>query len=250
MPYRVIVAEDEPLLLKNTIDKIHKLDVGFEVVGSAQTGVQALELVERHHPHLLITDIRMPVMDGLELIEKARETQPGLDCVIVSGYSNFEYARRACRLQAFDYLLKPVDPEALKEVLLRLRAHYGEEERGMEEVFPTAGQSAQEVAEMLRRYLDAHYSEDVKMSLIAGSMNYSAGHLTHIFQQAFGVTPSKYLINLRIRKAQQLLATDSSLTIRAIGEMVGYPEQGYFSRIFKKYAGMNPQQYRDMNPQK
>ena len=251
MAYRVIVAEDELLLLKNTVDKIHKLDVGFEVIASAQTGVQALELIEKHHPHLLVTDIRMPVMDGLELIERAKEIQPGLDCMIVSGYSDFEYAQRACRLQAFDYLLKPVDPAVLKEALLRLRAHYSDGERNMEEAFPAAlpDQPAQEVAEALKRYLNAHYAEDVKMSLIAGSMNYSPGHLTHIFQQAFGVTPSKYLINLRINRAQQLLSTDGALTIRAVGEMVGYPEQGYFSRIFKKYTGMNPQQYRDINLQ-
>ena len=250
MQYQVIVAEDEPLLLQNTIDKLHRLDLGFQVAGSAHTGTQALELIERHQPHLLITDIRMPVMDGLELIERAREIQPGLDCMIISGYSDFEYARQACRLQAFDYLLKPVDPEALREALLRLKARYDAKQKEMDGAFTeiTPNHSPQEIAETLKQYLNAHFQEDVKINLIAASINYSAGHLSKVFQQAFGVTPSRYLITLRINRACQLLATDHSYTVRAIGEMVGYPEQGYFSRIFKKYTGLTPQQYRDSNP--
>lgn len=253
MPYQVIVAEDEPLLLQNTIAKIHSLDLGFQVIASAQTGIQALELIEKYPPpHLLITDVRMPVMNGLELIEKAREAIPDLDCMIISGYSDFEYARQACRLQVFDYLLKPVDPAALKEALMRLKARYDAKQRELAGEFTqiTANHSPQEIAETLRQYLNAHYQEDVKINLIAASINYSASQLSKIFQQAFGVTPSRYLITLRISRACRLLATEPSYTVRMIGEMVGYPEQGYFSRIFKKYTGVTPQQYRDSNPAK
>ena len=251
MQYRVIVAEDEKLLLKNTVDKIHRLELGFQVVASAQTGIQALKLIEQLHPHLLITDIRMPVMDGLELIEKAKEIQPDLDCMIVSGYSDFEYAQRACRLQAFDYLLKPVDPSALREALQRLKLQYSAKQRELEEAFSDSliGHAPQDVAESLREYLNEHYAEDVKLNLIAERLNYSASYLTRIFQQAYDVSPSRYLITLRINRARQLLAENSAYPIRAIGEMVGYPEQGYFSRIFKKYAEMTPQQYRDLHPQ-
>ena len=249
MAYQVIVAEDEPLLLQNTVSKVRALELGFEVVATAQTGIQALEHIERLHPDLLITDIRMPVMDGLELIERAREAQPGLDCVIISGYSDFEYAQRACRLQAFDYLLKPVDPAQLRDALARLKARYAVQEREMAKTFVPGDQSHREVAEALKAYLDEHYAEDVKMNLIAESLNYSAGHISRIFQQTYDVSPNRYLITLRINRACALLTSDSALTVRAVGEAVGYPEQGYFSRIFKKYTGMNPQQYRDESPQ-
>ncbi len=247
MQYQVVVAEDELLILQNTIEKIHKLDLGFHVAASAQTGVQALEKIEEFNPSLLITDIRMPVMDGLELIERARETRPDLDCIVISGYADFEYAQRACRLHAFDYLLKPVEVSALRDALERLRVRYAAERRELEAVFSGAGEgpSPQLAAELLKGYLNTHYREDVRINLIAESMNYSPGHLSRIFQQSFDVPPNRYLITLRINRACQLLASDDELTASVVGAMVGYPEPGYFTRIFKKYVGISPQQYRN-----
>lgn len=247
MRYQVIVAEDELLILQNTVQKIHKLDLGFQVAASAQTGVQALEKIEEFNPSLLITDIRMPVMDGLELIERAKETHPDLDCIILSGYADFEYAQRACRLHAFDYLLKPVEISALRDALERLRVRYAAERRELDAVFSGAGEgnSPQFAAGLLREYLNAHYREDVKINLIAESLNYSSGHLSRVFQQCYDVPPNKYLITLRIRRACQLLASDDEPTASAVGAMVGYPEPGYFARIFKKYMGISPQQYRN-----
>ncbi|MDD6789914.1 MAG: response regulator, partial [Lachnospira sp.] len=117
MKYGVIVAEDEILIQQNIIKKIENSGTGFTVVGKAQTGIQALELINASNPYLLVTDIRMPVMDGLELIEQARENHPDLDVIVVSGYSDFEYAKRAIHLQVREYLLKPVDEEQLRAVL-------------------------------------------------------------------------------------------------------------------------------------
>lgn len=246
MRYQVVVAEDELLILQNTVQKINKLDLGFHVAGSAQTGVQALEKIEELNPSLLVTDIRMPVMDGLELIERARETHPDLDCIVLSGYADFEYAQRACRLQAFDYLLKPVELSALRGALERLRVRYAARRKELDMAFSgRGGTSPQLAAELLREYLNAHYREDVKINLIAESMNYSAGHLSRVFQQSFDISPNKYLIKLRIQHACQLLTSDDELTASAVGAMVGYPEPGYFTRIFKKYVGISPQQYRN-----
>ncbi len=124
MKYGVIVAEDELLLQKNLIKKINESPTDFQVVGAAQTGVQALELIEKEVPFLLVTDIRMPVMDGLELIQRAREINPDLDAIIVSGYSEFEYAQTAIHLQVREYLLKPVERKKLEETLLSLQHDY------------------------------------------------------------------------------------------------------------------------------
>ena len=124
MKYGVIVAEDELLLQKNLIKKINESPTDFQVAGAAQTGIQALELIESEAPFLLITDIRMPVMDGLELIQRAREINPDLDSIIVSGYSEFEYAQTAIHLQVREYLLKPVDKALLEKTLVSLQHDY------------------------------------------------------------------------------------------------------------------------------
>lgn len=124
MKYTIVVAEDEELLLNNLISKIEKTDEDFQVVGKAQTGSQAYDLVEQYTPDVVITDIRMPVMDGIALLTKVREQFPLTKFIITSGYSDFEYARSAIALQVSDYLLKPVDPEELERVLLKIKKEF------------------------------------------------------------------------------------------------------------------------------
>lgn len=250
MYYSVIVAEDEPLLLENLIHKINSAGTDFRVTGKAQTGIQALELVEKSSPDLLVTDIRMPVMSGLELIERVRDTQPDLDCIIVSGYSEFSYAQTALHYHVQEYLLKPIDQAALRDTLFRLQAHNRARQQEMLQLFssgPSAGaRTPEQIAVTLKEYLCAHYDEDINLNLIAGQMNYSASYLTKIFDQQYRTTPNHFLIALRIRKAKQLLEHHPEINVRQVGEAVGYPEQGYFSRIFKKHTGVSPLEFREM----
>ncbi len=252
MHYSIVVAEDELLLLNNLIQKINATGLFFEVVGFAQTGIQAYELIEEHQPDLLITDIRMPAMDGLSLIQKVRSYYPDIDCVIVSGFSEFEYAKKAIRYQVTDYLLKPIDTDALYDTLLALQNKYLSRDQNYKEIFchDLSGKSSHEIALGLQTYMLDHYNEDFKLSDIAEQMNYSSSYLSKIFIQEFGCSPSKYLISLRIQKAQQLLKHNRELSVRQIGEAVGYPEQGYFSRIFKKHVGTSPVDCREVNPNK
>lgn len=249
MGYSVVVAEDEPLLLENLIQKIERSNMDFHVTGSAQTGAQAYDLIADLTPDLLITDIRMPVMNGLDLIQKAQMLQPDIDCIIISGYSDFEYAQAAVRYHVHDYLLKPVDIDELTASLGKLREHYYAEQKELEQVFAgnLSSQSPQVIANELKEYIISHFNEDFSLNLIAATLNYSPGYLTKIFCQQFDMTPSKFLINHRIQKAKHLLVHNEELSVRQIGEAVGYPEQGYFSRIFKKQTGQSPIEYREQS---
>ena len=98
MNYTVIVAEDEELLLNNLVHKIEKADPDFQVIGTAQTGAQALSLVEQMSPDVVFTDIKMPVMDGITLLTRIRDQFPFTKLVITSGFSDFEYAKKAITL--------------------------------------------------------------------------------------------------------------------------------------------------------
>lgn len=225
MTYTVIVAEDEELLLTNLVQKIQKADPDFQVAGTAQTGDQALALVEKLSPDLVVTDIRMPVMDGITLLTKVREQFPFTKFIITSGFSDFEYAKKAITLKVSDYLLKPVDSEELKEALSKIKQEF-------------------QIATLLKDFIVKNYSEDINLNLIADNMNYSPSYLTKIFCQVYDCTPSRYLINLRMSHAQRLLLHEPGLSIKQIGEMCGYHDQGYFSRIFKKYTGKSPLEFR------
>lgn len=122
MSYKVFVVEDEPPLLRNLIKNIQRFGSAFEVVGQAFDGERAYEEILRLQPDILITDIRMPILDGLGLIKKLKSCGLNIHCIITTGYEEFEYARRAIQLGVENYLLKPLSFEMLAEALMHLEA--------------------------------------------------------------------------------------------------------------------------------
>ena len=246
MKYTVIVAEDEELLLNNLVQKIQRTDSDFVVEGTAQTGDQALALIEKVNHDLVITDIRMPVMDGITLLTNIRKNNPSTKFIITSGFSDFEYAKKAISLKVSDYLLKPVDPEELCAALSKIKNELNSNKQRLTDIFDAHAASLPpfEIASKLRDYMIKNFSEDINLNLIADNMNYSPSYLTKIFCQEYDVTPSKYLNNLRMQHAQKLLRHEPGLSVKQIGEMCGYHDQGYFSRIFKKHTGVSPLEYR------
>ncbi len=127
--YHAIIAEDSKPILRNIRMLIEASGLPVQVTATASNGQEALERLEMQHADILLTDIRMPKLDGLGLIEQAKLLNPRLQTVLISGYSDFEYARRAVNLQAFDYLLKPVEQAQLTDVLTRLLKQLREQER-------------------------------------------------------------------------------------------------------------------------
>ncbi len=117
---RVMIVEDEPPIMRVIVKFVESFNEEFKVIGTAINGKKALELLETNEVDVIFTDIKMPVMDGLELTEKVREKNPNIIVVIISGFQDFEYARKALQFQAYDYLLKPIAPDAIHAVLSKI----------------------------------------------------------------------------------------------------------------------------------
>ena len=114
---KIFIAEDEQLLLNGLITFLNASDLPLKIIGSALNGQDAWQQIQKNPPDLLITDIRMPVLTGLELIERATRDYPEIMTIIISGYSDFEYARMSLRLNVSDYLLKPLMPDEVIRAL-------------------------------------------------------------------------------------------------------------------------------------
>jgi two-component system, response regulator YesN len=127
---RIIVVEDEQKPREGLVRLISKLDPGYEVVGQARNGLEGKEMTLSLSPDLVFTDIKMPVMDGLEMIEALRASGSTAHFVILSGYAQFEYAKRGIVLGVKDYLLKPITPAILDSVLRKIAAERAESPRG------------------------------------------------------------------------------------------------------------------------
>lgn len=119
--FRIVIVEDEPPIIRSIKEKIITLDPDFKVVGEYHNGAEALLEMEIVKPHVLITDLHMPIMDGSILLEHIREQYPDIICVILSGYQDFEYARMAIRRGITDYLLKPPTDENISELLAGIK---------------------------------------------------------------------------------------------------------------------------------
>ncbi|QHW33739.1 response regulator [Paenibacillus rhizovicinus] len=117
MNYKVLLLDDERILLQGLANKIGMMDLPLRIIGEAGDGEEGLVYLERELPDIVITDIRMPEMDGLRFIEHVRAMRKPIHCVIVSGYNDLEYARKASRLGVQHYLFKPVDHAELQSVL-------------------------------------------------------------------------------------------------------------------------------------
>ncbi|MBN2983166.1 response regulator [Cohnella algarum] len=125
---RVLIVDDEEWTRISIREQMDWAKLGMEIAGEARNGQAALEMIRENPPHLLITDIRMPVMDGIQLLERVHREFPHILCVMLSGYSEFEYAQKAVTYQAFDYVLKPIDEDQLERTLLRAAAKLKEDE--------------------------------------------------------------------------------------------------------------------------
>jgi YesN/AraC family two-component response regulator len=115
-----MVVEDSKPILRNIVKLLETIDKNLVVVETAFNGEEALQKLRNNSIDILFTDIRMPKMDGLQLIEQAKKIKPNIKCVIISGYDDFEYARQAMKLQVYEYILKPVDREELEKIVSRL----------------------------------------------------------------------------------------------------------------------------------
>jgi two-component system response regulator YesN len=117
----VLVVEDEDIIRKNIVNFIKSFSPDFEIAGDAENGLKALEIYREKRPDIVITDILMPQMDGIQLIEKLRKDNTDISFIIISGYDEFTYAQSAMRLNVSDYLLKPFLPQQLADVLQKVK---------------------------------------------------------------------------------------------------------------------------------
>lgn len=129
MKYKVLIVDDEPLILKSLQTSINWSAMDCKVIGTAEDGEEALELMQLELPDILLTDISMPGMNGIELLEQISRWPERPEVIILSGYSDFEYARKGLQYRVFDYILKPIDPLELEKCIHSMIAWFQEKEQ-------------------------------------------------------------------------------------------------------------------------
>ncbi len=243
--YNVLLADDEYMLRKSLSRRITETDESFRIVSECGDGKAAFEALKNGNIQVVFTDIRMPEMDGLELAKLIHESYPDIFTVILTGYADFKYAQEAIRQEVFDYLLKPVSEEDLALVLEKLSLRLQQKYELPEEDGPQ-GNSTDEIVTQTENFLKDHFREEIDLGSLAESFGVSSAYLSKLFTRSKKESPVRFLTSLRMKEAKRLLSMTEE-PIARVGELSGYPDQFYFSRIFRKETGENPSAYRKKN---
>jgi len=238
--YTVMIVDDERLIREGLQGLIDWEAQGFRVVAAASDGQEALERLEVSPVDLVVADIRMPRMDGLEFLEALRRRGDEVRFLILSGYAEFPYAQRASGLRIDGYLLKPIDEVELVRRLVEVR-------RQLDGPAPQASVRERRpnldlVKEMLS-VLESRYAENLKLEALAEVFQYTSSYLGKLFRQKTGESFNTALDRVRVAHAQDLLRR--GFKVHQVAEMVGYRYVDYFHTKFKKHTGVAPSRYRD-----
>jgi len=233
----VVIVEDEFRIRQGLSQLITKLSLGCQVIGEAENGYEGLKMIRDAEPDIVMTDIKMPKMDGLDMIGKAQEMGVKSIFVILSGYADFEYARQGIVLDVKEYLLKPTTISDIKKLLINLSGNVSKEPMSEMET-----QMYSPVIKDMIMTIDTNYGLRLGLDTFSVKYRLTSEYISNLFAKETGTTFSNYLKKIRMEKAKELiLKTD--MRIYEVACRVGYPDQKYFSKVFKEYNGVSAKQY-------
>jgi len=241
--YDLVLVDDEQIILKGLGQVFPWAQYDCRVTDTAADGVQGLAIVRSRRPQILLTDIRMPNMDGLSMIAALKSEFPDLQITVLTAFRDFDYAQQAIRLGVCRYLLKPSRMEELHEAVAAMTASLGARERSETPADEGDGEAGGFVARAAARYIQQHCTEHLCLSDVADHVYVSQWHLSKLINRYMKQSFFDLLNSCRVQRSQEMLA-DPTLKINEIAYAVGYADVAHFSRIFKKTTGKTPMEYR------
>lgn len=246
--YKVVLIDDEPIILEGMSRGMNWKKWNCRVVGTAGSGREGLELIEREKPHIVFTDISMANIDGLTMLASIKSRNEHMQVAILTGYRDFDYAQKAISLGVCRFLLKPSKMDELEEAMDAMTSRLNElpddSESFTEEQEILDSPSNNFIVKNALAYIEEHYTEKMKLSDVAEHTYVSQWHLSKLLNRQTGKSFSDILNKIRIDKAKELLK-NPSLRIGDIAEEVGFSDMAHFSRVFKKVEGISANEYRN-----
>lgn len=242
--YRVMIVEDERIIRQGIVGILERFGEGMQVYLECSDGQEAWEKFCTDPPDIVITDVVMRGMSGLDLAERIRQVNDQIPIVILSGYSDFSYAQKAIHHNVSEYLLKPVNIKQFVAVLSRLKAQLDEQngERSDDSTLEDPLMRSQ-IIRRAQEYIQNHLGDDLSLSVVAEQVNISNNYLSSLFKLEMNQTYSAYITQKRMEKARYLL-DNSDFKIYEIAEICGYNSVNHFIGVFKKLVGVTPAQYK------
>ncbi len=226
---RAVIVDDEELSIDLIKYLIKRYELPIEVIGQASSGDEAVEIITRLKPDMVFVDIMMPVMDGLEVMERIRAFSSNISFIVITAYGYFEYAQASLRLGAKDILLKPIEPELFLETAERALGYKHFDNKIFNEIL---------------EYINSSYYENIELKDCAEKFHTSPSYIARMFKKYCNTSFITYLNDRRIKIAVKYLK-ESDLSIKEVAYKVGYNNLNYFYKIFKKNTGVTPNVFKN-----
>ena len=249
---KLLIVDDEAII-RNGIKKLIDFDsLAIDEVFEAANGEKAYTLFMAERPQIILADINMPKMNGLEFSEKVKGICKETKIALITGYDYFDYAQKAVKIGVEDYILKPVSREDIRQLLLKLTREV-REEAGRQRVDTMVESYRQDFgtgddegyrSEIVKAMEAGVEDSDFSMAKLAGGLGLSVGYTSGLFKKYFELSFKEYLLRKRMEKAKILLLS-TDMKHYEISEAVGFNDPNYFSTAFRKYADMSPGSYRE-----
>ncbi|QGQ94795.1 response regulator [Paenibacillus psychroresistens] len=239
---KIAIVDDEMKIRLGLAKMIEQASLNYKIIGCYPNGEEALKEIKLIGVDVVITDIKMPDMDGLQLTKEIREWNSTVHCIILSGFRDFDFARMAMRNGVEDYLTKPVNREELYRLLERLNNNL------QIEIPPKADVDQAVISRIISlavKQMDEEYYKDFNLKELSEKAALNPNYIRQLFRSQKGQSITDYLMHLRVEKAKELLKYNLELKVYEVGELVGYSDAVYFNRMFKKIVGMTPKYYKE-----
>ncbi|SHK29907.1 response regulator transcription factor [Hespellia stercorisuis] len=236
---KLLIADDEEVVRKGMCKYIQLHSERFDSVYMAENGQKAIDQIILYRPDIMILDIRMPIKDGIAVMEEAARLEILPATIVLSGYDEFKYAQQAIHYGAKDYLLKP----ARSSDILNLVNHIADEIAGKSKGESVERQQIPTTVIKAEAYIREHYHEDISAQTVAEYVGITPGYLSTLFSQYCSCGFSEMITRTRLERACTYLS-QSYLKTYEIAYKVGFRDEKYFSKVFKKAKGITPAEYR------
>lgn len=249
---KLLIVDDEPIIRMGIKKLIDLKAMGITDVLEAANGETGLEIFMKALPDIVLADINMPRMNGLEFAERVKVIKPNVKVAIITGYDYFEYARQGIKVGVDDYILKPVSKKDIQQLLEKLvdrvkSSQKNEAAIGLVHRLEKTNETNDETGyqRQILELLETHINRaELSLSFLADELGLSMGYLSGLFKKIFGITFKEYVLTKRLDQAKLLLLS-SQMKNYEISEAVGLTDPNYFSAAFKKRFGYSPNQYRE-----
>lgn len=224
---KVVIADDEKAVSKIIQHFIEREKLPLQVEGIALDGESALRMIREKEPDLVFLDIKMPLLDGFEVMEAVQAMKLDVKIVIITAYESFEYAQRALRMGAMDIILKPIEYEQFTQALRR-----------------SVGWNftANDLVNQVLEYIHTHYTEKIELQLLSEQFHVTASYLSKQFKRYVDTNLISYVNRIRIEHAVDLLKNEHN-SIQEVARQVGYENVNYFYKKFREHTGHMPSDY-------